>query len=216
MTRAGSSTCRPPELFANNATAMRSPTARLVYWLSILSASACIALLSNTVDARSFGPQKTQGTLEVYFTPRDRAEKAIIHSLDQARQSIHIQAFSLTSKNISRAIVRAVNRGVKADLLLDKKQALGDRHSRHQYLAKAGVHVRFETRYRSAHNKIMIIDAASSSPTLITGSYNFSYSAQARNAENLLIFRNAPALTAAYLRNWQYHADRVREVDNPL
>jgi phosphatidylserine/phosphatidylglycerophosphate/cardiolipin synthase-like enzyme len=40
---------------------------------------------------------------------------------------------------------------------------------------------------------------------VITGSYNFTWSAQARNAENLLILRDNPALLQRYLNNWQRH-----------
>jgi phosphatidylserine/phosphatidylglycerophosphate/cardiolipin synthase-like enzyme len=40
---------------------------------------------------------------------------------------------------------------------------------------------------------------------VITGSYNFTWSAQARNAENLLILRDNPALAETYLKNWQRH-----------
>ncbi len=48
-----------------------------------------------------------------------------------------------------------------------------------------------------AHNKVMIFDRK----TVETGSFNFTYSAQHRNAENVLIIQNK-ALAAAYLKNW--------------
>jgi len=40
---------------------------------------------------------------------------------------------------------------------------------------------------------------------VVTGSYNFTFSAQARNAENLLILRGNEALARAYLANWRRH-----------
>ena len=42
-------------------------------------------------------------------------------------------------------------------------------------------------------------------PVVITGSYNYTWSAQARNAENLLLVRGNLALTKKYLDNWQRH-----------
>jgi phosphatidylserine/phosphatidylglycerophosphate/cardiolipin synthase-like enzyme len=51
----------------------------------------------------------------------------------------------------------------------------------------------------------MLIDAEGAEPVVITGSYNFTFSAQARNAENLLILRGDAALARIYLDNWRRH-----------
>ena len=76
-------------------------------------------------------------------------------------------------------------------------------------LHAAGIAVRLETRYASAHNKILLIDAEGDAPVVITGSYNFSFSAQARNSENVLFLRGNRALTRAYLANWRRHHDEA-------
>ena len=55
------------------------------------------------------------------------------------------------------------------------------------------------------HNKIIIVDGEDEAATLITGSFNFTHSAQAYNAENLLLLRGNPALVKAYRDNWQQH-----------
>src|ERR1700730_18618201 len=47
----------------------------------------------------------------------------------------------------------------------------------------------------------MILDGE----TVITGSFNFTKSAETRNAENLLIIHD-PVLAARYLQNWNVHA----------
>jgi phosphatidylserine/phosphatidylglycerophosphate/cardiolipin synthase-like enzyme len=77
-------------------------------------------------------------------------------------------------------------------------------------LAAAGIPVRLETRFAIAHNKIILIDPLEAGSAVITGSYNFTYSAQARNAENLLILRGNPALAQAYLANWRRHKDEAQ------
>jgi len=46
----------------------------------------------------------------------------------------------------------------------------------------------------------------SSDPAIVTGSYNWTYAAQYRNAENVLILRGHPELARAYLANWERHA----------
>jgi phosphatidylserine/phosphatidylglycerophosphate/cardiolipin synthase-like enzyme len=57
-------------------------------------------------------------------------------------------------------------------------------------------------RYRPiAHNKVMILDGQ----TVITGSFNFTKSAEESNAENLLVIRDA-AIAGQYAANWHAHA----------
>jgi phosphatidylserine/phosphatidylglycerophosphate/cardiolipin synthase-like enzyme len=51
-----------------------------------------------------------------------------------------------------------------------------------------------------AHNKVMVIDGK----MVITGSFNFTNSAEERNAENLLVIRDR-VLAERYEQNWQKH-----------
>ena len=48
----------------------------------------------------------------------------------------------------------------------------------------------------------MVIDSA----TIITGSFNFTKAAEEKNAENLLVIKDAPELVKAYEANIQAHA----------
>jgi phosphatidylserine/phosphatidylglycerophosphate/cardiolipin synthase-like enzyme len=141
----------------------------------------------------------------VYFSPWDDAEGALIETLAKARKSVHVQAYLLTSRNIARALLAAHQRGVRVAVLAD--QGMADKGNSEQLdaLVAAGIEVALETRYAAAHNKVMLIDASSSEPVLVTGSYNFTWSAQARNAENLLVLTGEPELTRRYLANWQRH-----------
>ena len=61
--------------------------------------------------------------------------------------------------------------------------------------------VQIDDKHQIAHNKIMIIDGE----TVITGSFNFTKSAEEHNAENLLVIRSKE-LAAKYAANWQAHA----------
>jgi phosphatidylserine/phosphatidylglycerophosphate/cardiolipin synthase-like enzyme len=72
-------------------------------------------------------------------------------------------------------------------------------------LVAAGIPVWLEVRYAAAHNKILVADPLEEDSVVATGSYNYTYSAQARNAENLLIVRGNTSLARAYLDNWQRH-----------
>ncbi len=59
--------------------------------------------------------------------------------------------------------------------------------------------------HAAAHNKTLVIDAGQEGATVITGSFNFSHSAQYRNAENLLILRGNSALAEQYADDWRRH-----------
>lgn len=153
------------------------------------------------------GELAAAGTVEALFTPWDDAEGALLRACAGARSSIRVQAFLLTSRNFARALLAARQRGVRVSLLADAAMADNRHRSRVAELARDGIDVRLETRYAAAHNKLVLIDAEGAHPVVITGSYNFTFSAQARNAENLLILRDNPALAGAYLTNWQRHRD---------
>lgn len=57
-----------------------------------------------------------------------------------------------------------------------------------------------EDAHAIAHNKVMIIDGE----TVIAGSFNFTRTAEEKNAENLLIIKDK-GQTEKYSKNWQDH-----------
>ena len=77
-------------------------------------------------------------------------------------------------------------------------------------MAAKGIPVWLETRYRNAHNKIMVIDDGTQDVVVVTGSYNFTRSAQRMNSENLFLIRGNLALARRFRQNWERHrADAV-------
>ena len=156
------------------------------------------------------------GTVEVLFSTWDDAEGAIVRTLGEARQSIHVQAFLLTSRSIARALQDARARGVAVEVLADREMVSKGENSLIPRLAAEGIPVWLETRYASAHNKVLLIDAAGAGGIVITGSYNFTWSAQARNAENLLILRGNPELARRYLDNWRRHRDEAERMSGAI
>jgi len=143
--------------------------------------------------------------IQVYFSPNGGCTDAIIKALDQAKSNILVQAYSFTSAPIAKAVVDAHKRGVEIKVILDKSQRT-EKYSSADFLAHAGVPVSIDARHKIAHNKVMIID----SKTIITGSFNFTKSAEEGNAENLLIIYS-PELAAKYIENWKKHAEHSEE-----
>ena len=135
----------------------------------------------------------------VYFSPKGGCTKAITDAIGQAKQSILVQAYSFTSYPIAEALIDAQKRGVKVEMVIDKRR-IHERKVKIGLLAKGGVVVYLDGQHAKAHSKVMIIDGK----TVITGSFNFSASAEESNLENLLILDDT-ALAAEYTSNWQKH-----------
>ena len=151
-----------------------------------------------------------RGTVQVGFAPWDNAEGMIVDAIREAKQQILVHAFSFTSRTIANALIAARRRGVDVRVMADREQTLGGEASRIPDLVRAGIPVTLEVRYQSAHNKVMVIDAGSAEAAVITGSYNWTYAAQYRNAENVLILRHNPDIVKAYAANWRrHHADAL-------
>jgi phosphatidylserine/phosphatidylglycerophosphate/cardiolipin synthase-like enzyme len=136
------------------------------------------------------------------FTPGQDCTGLVVAEIDAAQRTIRVQAYSFTSIPILSALKAAHTRGVDVEVIVDKTSARlsksGSRYSAATYLTNAGVPVWVDVRVSIAHNKVMVIDGA----TAITGSFNFTASAQSRNAENLLVIRDAD-LPKLYAENWR-------------
>ena len=157
--------------------------------------AACLLLGCAPLAAQQ-GPQD----LHPYFSPKGGCTLAVVDALAGAKKSVLVQAYSFTSAPIAKALVEAKKRGVDVQVILDKSQR-GERYSSATFLANEGVPTYIDAAHKIAHNKVMVIDGT----TLITGSFNFTKSAEEGNAENLLIITHAPELAARYTENWKAH-----------
>lgn len=137
--------------------------------------------------------------IEVNFSPHGGVTDAIVREINSAHKTVFVQAFSCTSVPIGEALIAAHDRKVDVEVVLDREN-LGNPNSLLKPLFQSGIKVYIDDKHSIAHNKIMIID----SREVITGSFNFSKSAEFSNAENSLIIKNTN-ITAKYLVNWQLH-----------
>jgi phosphatidylserine/phosphatidylglycerophosphate/cardiolipin synthase-like enzyme len=163
----------------------------------VILASIAFALASQTTFSY---PIPSTGTVDVYFSPNGGATDAITREIGKARQEVLVQAYSFTSKPISKALLDAHKRGIKVVAVLDKSQRTQN-YSGATVLANAGIPVYIDSQHAIAHNKIIIIDRR----TLITGSFNFTKADEEKNAENLLVITGNQPLVDRYLRNFEEH-----------
>ncbi|MCE9642346.1 MAG: phospholipase D family protein [Betaproteobacteria bacterium] len=149
-------------------------------------------------------PFAATGTLQYAFTAEHHADEMIIAAIDAARRQVLMQAYILTHRRIADALVRAKSRGLEVAVIADHEQARAN-PAIVRDLMRAGIPLLADAQHAAAHNKVIVIDTGHADCAVVTGSFNFTYAAQHRNAENALVLRGNPPLCDAYFNNWRRH-----------
>ena len=125
-------------------------------------------------------------SIEPHLSPEQEIAPTIVKLIDNAQHSLDIAAFAFTHPDIANAVVRAHQRGVKVRMVMDMVNER-EKNSLAPELIKAGIPLRVRHKRGFQHSKYPIIDKS----IIVTGSFNFTTSADERNAENIVIVRNA-------------------------
>jgi phosphatidylserine/phosphatidylglycerophosphate/cardiolipin synthase-like enzyme len=118
----------------------------------------------------------------VYFSPGEECLEAIIHHIRGAREKIRICLFTISDNRISKELISKHKRGVSVKIISDNDKIF-DKGSDIHELAKAGIPVRLDVTDNHMHHKFALFD----SHITLTGSYNWTRSAERYNHENILI-----------------------------
>jgi phosphatidylserine/phosphatidylglycerophosphate/cardiolipin synthase-like enzyme len=132
--------------------------------------------------------------IEVYFSPDDGVAARLEELIRSARRSLNFLAFSFTSDELGQAIRDKAAGGVRVLGVMDADQVQSNIGSEYDAFRQAGLEVRKDGLDGQMHHKVLVVDGE----VVVTGSYNFSNSAERRNDENLLIIHSA-SLAGAYL-----------------
>lgn len=138
----------------------------------------CFLLLSQSAMAVTL----TRSTCETRFSPNGGAEARILDVLSLAKTSVNVAIYTFTSDPIGNALVAAAARGVKVTVLVDRYSLIVG-GSEVPKMKAAGIPIYQDTKHTLMHNKFIVVDGI----IVVTGSYNFTYSAEHRNAENSLV-----------------------------
>lgn len=130
-------------------------------------------------------PNVVHADTQVYFSPKGGCQEAVTQEISKAQKTIDIAMYYLTGREIAQELVKAKERGVAIRVFLDQSQE-ASKYSKSRYLAKRGIEIRFYVGSGLMHNKFAIID----NKVLITGSFNWTATAEKENQENLLIIRD--------------------------
>jgi phosphatidylserine/phosphatidylglycerophosphate/cardiolipin synthase-like enzyme len=124
----------------------------------------------------------TAQEIKVYFSPNGGCQQAVISEIKKATQTIDIAMYYLSSRQIAQALAQALDNNVRVRIVLDQGQEI-EPASKSSYLVKHGFDIRYHLGFGLMHNKFAVFDGKS----LITGSFNWTSTAEERNEENLLI-----------------------------
>lgn len=119
---------------------------------------------------------------EALFSPEDPCQERLVGLLKSARSSVDICVFTITDDRISDAVAAAHSRGVATRVITDDEKAF-DRGSDVDRLRTAGVSIRVDCTPYHMHHKFAVFDRR----LLVTGSYNWTRSADKFNEENYVI-----------------------------
>ena len=146
-------------------------------------------LLSILLSAFSIATAQPQ----VLFSPHGGIRDRIIKACNLSKTSIDVAIFDITSGDLADALVRAKDRGIALRVIADPKRGAG-KHSETPFLLKKGVNIRLlPGKGRGImHNKFAIFDGR----ILLTGSYNWTESAEEYNWENVIILEDTTVVRA--------------------
>lgn len=135
---------------------------------------------------------------EFYYSPDDGVTDQIVAEIEQARESIVFMAYSFTSDPIAEAINARAADGVSVRGVFDESQNSSNKGGEYDAFLDAGYDVKLDGISGLQHSKVIIIDGK----TVITGSFNFSASAENNNDENIVIIHDA-GIAAQYLQAFE-------------
>jgi len=135
--------------------------------------------------------------LEICFSKTMDCSSLIEYWITRANESVHVMIYGFTLDDLSKALIDAMRRGVEVKVVIEKESAYW-KGSEYERLLQTGVDVRLDGNPYTMHHKVVIIDGK----IVVTGSYNWTWSAERRNDENVLILMSK-SLAKNYEREFQ-------------
>ena len=163
-----------------------------------------------------FGADKTNNTphefviggnrVQSYFSPSDGTNQKIIDAINTTENDLNVGTMVITRSDLANAISDAKQRGAEVHVITNREnnnsEAVNDILNS---ALPAGKYIFDNSANGMLHHKLAIVDAnfAASDPQVITGSHNWSNSANDRNDENTLIIHSAE-IANQYFQQFAY------------
>jgi phosphatidylserine/phosphatidylglycerophosphate/cardiolipin synthase-like enzyme len=141
--------------------------------------------------------------VQACFSPQGKCSGHIVREIDKAQKELLVAVYAFTSDDLAKAVVQAKKRGVSVQIVLDREFDAANERSQGKFLEAQKIPLRRISGMKPAvperdsglmHQKFSVIDRK----IVLTGSYNWTRSADSSNDENLLLFRDAGPLAEEY------------------
>ncbi len=133
--------------------------------------------------------------VETYMAPEDNVMARLIQLVAGARKSVHFMAYTFTHEDLAQAMI------ARSQAKIDVQGVIEEHNAEQGVLAElycGRVAVRTDGNPYNMHHKVIIIDGE----TVVTGSFNFTWSADTENDENVLVIHDR-SVAAMYEQEYQ-------------
>ena len=180
---------------------------RLTYGLAVLSVGLILGFFVGVIwetserarweSALPADQHGKEGLVQYCLSPDGDCVKVILFWIARANASIHILIFDFSLDSIRDALIKAKNRGIDVRIVMEQ-DTISNTGSEYRNLKQAGIDVRLDANSALMHDKTAVID----NHIIITGSYNWTASANNRNNDNLVVI-DSQAWAEAYEAEFQ-------------
>ena len=140
---------------------------------------------------------------EVYFSPAGNIRQRLLAAIRDARETVDVAVYHITSFELADALAAAKARGVRVLLLTDREKLRAGGEA-YRILERHRIPVRGLGSAEASlmHHKFAVFDGK----LLATGSYNWTQSAERANYENLVVLTDSETVarfTREFERLWR-------------
>lgn len=185
--------------FANNVIIVHDQSLARAYRAEFNEMWGSDSIVPNLAQSK-FGPFKKDNTphefiiagnrVECYFSPSDGTNSKIGSTISSADDELFVETMLITRTDLGDSILSRVSNGVQTKVMIDDPSS-SNSSVVNGLVSALGNNFKIYGEDGMLHNKLMIVDPASSDPLVLTGSHNWSSAADNRNDENTLIIHNA-------------------------
>lgn len=146
--------------------------------------------------------------IKVYF---DKIRQQILAELDAATDSISVAVYWFTNEELFDKLISKLDEGVSVELIIHNDY-INNRESglSFQNFINKGGKFYFSSSDNPMHNKFCVIDKK----VVINGSYNWTYYAEDKNRENVLIIKDEQAVLKDFATEYERLKYLTNLVDN--
>lgn len=181
---------------ANNCVLIQDKSIAIAYTMEFEEMWGSNGPQPDTLQSK-FGPDKKDNTphvfnvgnkvMEVYFSPSDNANDAILRAVSESDFELQAAVMVITRQDIANAIADRSIQGVDSYVLVNDTGSGGIAFS--TMYSILGSNIMLDNQSGIMHHKFLIVDQAYpfADPMVLTGSHNWSNSAEQLNDENTVL-----------------------------